>query len=84
MSTRSPGCTTPSPPSPSASDRIPSIVGRPYGDLAKSSDFRTMEPWILLTGAAGYIGGRLLRLLEVEGRPVRGIAHAVEHPPGKI
>jgi uncharacterized protein YbjT (DUF2867 family) len=29
-----------------------------------------MKPWILLTGATGYIGGRLLKLLEAEGHPV--------------
>jgi uncharacterized protein YbjT (DUF2867 family) len=33
-----------------------------------------MKPLILLTGASGYVGGRLLRLLEAEGCPVRCLA----------
>ena len=33
---------------------------------------------ILLTGATGYIGGRLLRLLEKQGYPVRGLARRPE------
>jgi uncharacterized protein YbjT (DUF2867 family) len=37
-----------------------------------------MEPQILLTGATGYIGGRLLRLLEAEGYRVRCIARKPE------
>ena len=32
---------------------------------------------VLLTGASGYIGGRLLRALEAAGRPVRCLAR---HP----
>jgi len=35
------------------------------------------SPLILLTGATGYIGGRLLRALEASGRPVRCLAR---HP----
>ena len=31
---------------------------------------------ILLTGATGYIGGRLLRLLEKQGYRVRGLGQA--------
>ncbi|HEY6948282.1 MAG TPA: SDR family oxidoreductase [Gemmatimonadales bacterium] len=34
---------------------------------------------ILLTGATGYVGGRLLRALEAEGRPVRCLARRPEH-----
>jgi len=34
---------------------------------------------ILLTGATGYIGGRLLPLLEATGRPVRCLARRPEH-----
>ena len=37
-----------------------------------------MEPRILLTGATGYIGGRLLHLLESEGYRVRCIARKPE------
>ena len=33
---------------------------------------------ILLTGATGYIGGRLLRLLEKQGYHVRGLARRPE------
>ena len=36
-----------------------------------------VERLILLTGATGYIGGRLLHALEVEGRRVRGLSR---HP----
>src|SRR6202044_10035 len=39
-----------------------------------SMDHRSL---ILLTGASGYIGGRLLRALEAAGRPVRSLAR---HP----
>ncbi len=37
-----------------------------------------MERRILLTGATGYIGGRLLRFLQMEGYPVRCIARRPE------
>jgi len=37
-----------------------------------------MNPWILLTGATGYIGGRLLKLLEAEEYPVRCITRRPE------
>jgi uncharacterized protein YbjT (DUF2867 family) len=37
-----------------------------------------MKPLILLTGATGYIGGRLLKLLETEDHPVRCIARRPE------
>ncbi len=43
-----------------------------------------MKPWILLTGATGYIGGRLLRLLEAEGRPVRCLARRPESLQGRL
>jgi uncharacterized protein YbjT (DUF2867 family) len=43
-----------------------------------------MKPWILLTGATGYIGGRLLKLLEAEGRPVRCLARRPEFLRGSI
>jgi len=33
---------------------------------------------ILVTGATGYIGGRLLRALEVTGRPLRLLARRAE------
>ena len=44
-----------------------------------------MTPRILLTGATGYVGGRLLRLLEERGYSVRCIARrpeALEHKVG--
>ena len=43
-----------------------------------------MEPWILLTGASGYVGGRLLRLLEAEGRRVRCLTRRPEFLQGRI
>ena len=36
------------------------------------------RPLVLLTGASGYIGGRLLRALEAAGRPVRCLARNPE------
>jgi len=46
--------------------------------LVKLMAARTMEPQILLTGATGYIGGRLLHLLEAEGYRLRCIARKPE------
>ena len=43
-----------------------------------------MKPWILLTGATGYIGGRLLKLLEAEGHPVRCLTRRPEFLHGRI
>jgi uncharacterized protein YbjT (DUF2867 family) len=43
-----------------------------------------MRPLILLTGATGYIGGRLLKLLEAEGRSVRCITRRPESLQGRI
>jgi uncharacterized protein YbjT (DUF2867 family) len=43
-----------------------------------------MKLWILLTGATGYIGGRLLRLLEAEGHPVRCLARRPEFLQGRV
>ena len=43
-----------------------------------------MKPWILLTGATGYIGGRLLKLFEAEGRPVRCLTRRPEFLQGRI
>jgi uncharacterized protein YbjT (DUF2867 family) len=43
-----------------------------------------MRPLILLTGATGYIGGRLLKLLEAEDRPVRCITRRPESLQGRI
>jgi len=43
-----------------------------------------MKPWILLTGATGYIGGRLLGLLEAEGRPVRCLARRPQSMQGRL
>ena len=43
-----------------------------------------MKPSILLTGATGYIGGRLLKLLEAEGFPVRCITRRPEALQGRV
>jgi uncharacterized protein YbjT (DUF2867 family) len=43
-----------------------------------------MKPLILLTGATGYIGGRLLKLLEAEGHPVRCLARRPESLQGRV
>jgi len=37
-----------------------------------------MKPLILMTGATGYVGGRLLKRLEAEGYPVRCLARRPE------
>jgi uncharacterized protein YbjT (DUF2867 family) len=39
---------------------------------------------ILLTGASGYIGGRLLRALEARGIPVRCVARRPEHLSSRV
>ena len=39
---------------------------------------------ILLTGASGYIGGRLLRALEAKGAPVRCLARRPEYLAGRV
>jgi len=39
---------------------------------------------ILITGATGYVGGRLLKKMESEGRPVRCLARRPEHLKSKI
>lgn len=44
-----------------------------------AEDRRGAGGMILLTGASGYIGGRLLRLLETQGRPVRCMARHAEY-----
>ncbi len=38
-----------------------------------------MDRLVLLTGASGYVGGRLLPALEAAGRPVRALARRPEH-----
>jgi uncharacterized protein YbjT (DUF2867 family) len=43
-----------------------------------------MKAWILLTGATGYIGGRLLRLLEAEGHPMRCLTRRPEFLQGLV
>jgi uncharacterized protein YbjT (DUF2867 family) len=43
-----------------------------------------MKPLILLTGATGYVGGRLLKLLERENLPVRCIARRPEFLRGRV
>ena len=43
-----------------------------------------IRPLVLLTGATGYIGGRLLRALEAQGRPVRCLARRPEHLAARV
>jgi uncharacterized protein YbjT (DUF2867 family) len=50
-------------------------AGQPPGSVSSTS-FRPTP--ILLTGATGYIGGRLLRRFEEEGRPVRCLTRRPE------
>jgi uncharacterized protein YbjT (DUF2867 family) len=42
------------------------------------------DPLILLTGATGYVGGRLLTALEAAGRLVRCLARRPEHLAGRV
>ena len=42
------------------------------------------RPLILLTGATGYVGGRLLAALEEAGRQVRCLARRPEHLAGRV
>jgi len=42
------------------------------------------QPLVLLTGATGYVGGRLLRALEDAGRPVRCLARRPEHLRSRV
>ena len=43
-----------------------------------------MKTRVLLTGATGYVGGRLLRLLETEGFPICCITRRPEYLQGRI
>ena len=43
-----------------------------------------MPSRVLLTGATGYVGGRLLRLLEARGYQVRCLARRPEHLLGRV
>ncbi len=49
-----------------------------------SPDPIAMKSYILLTGATGYIGGRLLKLLEAESRPVRCITRRPEFLQARV
>lgn len=42
------------------------------------------RPHILLTGATGYVGGRLLKVLETDGHRIRCLARRPEHLAGKV
>ncbi|MBI5832668.1 MAG: SDR family oxidoreductase [Armatimonadetes bacterium] len=42
------------------------------------------EQPILVTGATGYVGGRLVRRLEAAGRPVRCLARRAEYLRGRV
>ena len=73
---------------PGASDKLCARVGarRLDGDLVAAAAevagdehrVRTARPSILLTGATGYVGGRLLRPLEEHGEPVRCLTRRPE------
>ncbi len=39
---------------------------------------------VLLTGASGYVGGRLLRALEADGRPLRCMARRPDHLRSRV
>lgn len=43
-----------------------------------------MQIRVLLTGATGYVGGRLLKLLEAEGFPIRCITRRPESLQGRV
>ncbi len=43
-----------------------------------------MRPRILLTGATGYIGGRLLKMLEADGLPVRCLARRPDNLRARV
>jgi uncharacterized protein YbjT (DUF2867 family) len=43
-----------------------------------------VKPLILLTGATGYVGGRLLKLLEAEGCPIRCLTRRREFLQGRV
>ncbi|MEI8135564.1 MAG: SDR family oxidoreductase [bacterium] len=47
-------------------------------------EFPLLSPLILLTGATGYVGGRLLRILEREGYRIRCIARHPEYLKDKV
>jgi uncharacterized protein YbjT (DUF2867 family) len=53
--------------------------GEESGIEGKSRSMTNEKPLILLTGATGYIGGRLLRVLEEKGKRVRCVARRPEY-----
>ena len=48
------------------------------------TDLPSVEPVVLLTGATGYVGGRLLHALERAGVRVRCLARRPEHLAGRV
>lgn len=60
--------------------------GMANGALPGISAFTTGEPrpLVLLTGGTGYIGGRLLTVLEADGWPVRCLARRPEFLQGRV
>src|SRR4051812_31310 len=70
--------------SPRRSARSPSRSGAGVAGKASSAERYAME---LVTGATGYIGGRLVERLLAEGRPVRALArnpNALEDAPFEV
>ncbi len=53
-------------------------------ELTRESRRSLSKPLILLTGATGYIGGRLLKVLEKSGYPVRCLARRPEFLKPKV
>ena len=65
------------------------VPDRPEGTPAAESGepstaHHTIGPLILLTGATGYVGGRLLAAVEGEGSRVRCLARRPEHLAGRV
>ena len=59
--------------------------GRPgAGQTASTTAAEAGDPLILLTGATGYVGGRLLSVLEAKGHHVRCLARRPEHLAGRV
>ena len=54
------------------------------GTMASRSEREASLRRVLLTGATGYVGGRLLRALEDRGHRVRCLARKPEHLASRV